>query len=62
LRRIDDYIEWLARFETAMQALPEGAKQQSVLAVLDVSPPRSRNTGLAGARGRLPRRGEIRRS
>ncbi|MCX2929175.1 thioester reductase domain-containing protein [Mycobacterium sp. CVI_P3] len=36
VRRIDDYDEWLRRFETAMQALPERARQQSVLAVLDV--------------------------
>ncbi|MBB3748711.1 fatty acid CoA ligase FadD9 [Mycolicibacterium sp. BK634] len=36
VQRIDDYAEWLARFETAMQALPERAKQQSVLTVLDV--------------------------
>lgn len=36
VHRIDDYSEWLRRFETAMQALPERAKQQSVLTVLDV--------------------------
>ncbi|WP_445167911.1 carboxylic acid reductase [Mycolicibacterium sp. Dal123E01] len=36
VQRIDDYAEWLSRFETAMQALPERARQQSVLTVLDV--------------------------
>jgi fatty acid CoA ligase FadD9 len=32
--RIDDYGEWLARFETALTGLPE--KQQSVLPLLQV--------------------------
>ncbi|MEZ0356223.1 carboxylic acid reductase [Mycobacterium sp. SA01] len=36
VQRIDDYTDWLTRFETAMHALPERAKQQSVLTVLDV--------------------------
>jgi fatty acid CoA ligase FadD9 len=36
IRRIDDYQDWLVRFETAMRALPERQRQQSVLAVLDV--------------------------
>jgi fatty acid CoA ligase FadD9 len=34
--RIDDYATWLARFETALRALPETQRAQSVLAVLDV--------------------------
>jgi fatty acid CoA ligase FadD9 len=34
--RIDDYAAWLARFETAMRALPERQRAQSVLTVLDV--------------------------
>jgi fatty acid CoA ligase FadD9 len=34
--RIDDYTTWLARFETAMRALPETQRAQSVLRVLDV--------------------------
>lgn len=34
--RIDDYATWLARFETAMRALPEAQRARSVLAVLDV--------------------------
>jgi fatty acid CoA ligase FadD9 len=34
--RIDDYATWLARFETAMRALPERQRAQSVLTVLDV--------------------------
>lgn len=36
IRRIDDYDEWLARFETAMQAMPDRRRRQSLLAVLDV--------------------------
>jgi fatty acid CoA ligase FadD9 len=34
--KIDDYPSWLARFETAMRALPERQRAQSVLTVLDV--------------------------
>lgn len=34
--KIDDYPTWLARFETAMRALPERQRAQSVLGVLDV--------------------------
>ncbi|MCA2266335.1 thioester reductase domain-containing protein [Mycobacterium marseillense] len=34
--KIDDYPAWLARFETAMRALPERQRAQSVLGVLDV--------------------------
>jgi fatty acid CoA ligase FadD9 len=36
VEKIDDYASWLARFETAMGALPERQRAQSVLAVLDV--------------------------
>lgn len=36
VERIDDYPGWLARFETAMGALPERQRAQSVLTVLDV--------------------------
>jgi fatty acid CoA ligase FadD9 len=36
VQRIDNYAEWLTRFETAMRALPERQRQQSVLTVLDV--------------------------
>ncbi|HEY0228791.1 MAG TPA: carboxylic acid reductase, partial [Mycobacterium sp.] len=36
IEKIDDYRGWLARFETAMRALPERQRAQSVLAVLDV--------------------------
>ena len=32
--RIDDYDEWLARFETALSGLPEKQRQQSVLPLL----------------------------
>src|SRR5262249_48374842 len=36
IERIDDYADWLIRFEMAMRALPERQRAQSVLAVLDV--------------------------
>lgn len=36
IERIDDYSDWLIRFETAMRALPERQRAQSVLTVLDV--------------------------
>ena len=36
IQRIDDYGEWIRRFETALRALPEKQRQDSVLAVLDV--------------------------
>lgn len=32
--RIDSYDRWLLRFKTAMQALPEEQRQQSMLAIL----------------------------
>lgn len=35
IHRIDDYDTWLARFETALRALPEKHRQHSVLALLD---------------------------
>jgi fatty acid CoA ligase FadD9 len=34
IRRIDQYDEWLSRFETAMRALPEEQRQESMLAIL----------------------------
>jgi fatty acid CoA ligase FadD9 len=34
IQRIDDYPTWLARFETALRALPEKQRQQSVLPLL----------------------------
>jgi fatty acid CoA ligase FadD9 len=36
VEKIDDYSAWLARFDTAMRALPERQRAQSVLTVLDV--------------------------
>jgi fatty acid CoA ligase FadD9 len=36
IQRIDDYADWVARFETAMRALPEDQRQRSVLAVMDI--------------------------
>jgi len=36
IQRIDDYAEWVTRFETAMRALPEQQRQHSVLAVMDI--------------------------
>ncbi|MGD1239796.1 carboxylic acid reductase [Mycobacterium seoulense] len=35
IRRIDDYDEWLARFGTALRALPDKHRQRSVLPLLD---------------------------
>jgi fatty acid CoA ligase FadD9 len=35
IRRIDDYDEWLGRFETALRALPDKQRQQSVLPLLN---------------------------
>jgi fatty acid CoA ligase FadD9 len=35
IRRIDDYDEWLARFETALWALPDKQRQHSVPPLLD---------------------------
>lgn len=34
IRRIDDYDDWLGRFETALRALPEKQRQHSVLPLL----------------------------
>jgi fatty acid CoA ligase FadD9 len=34
IERIDNYGEWLSRFETAMRSLPEEQRQSSVLALL----------------------------
>jgi fatty acid CoA ligase FadD9 len=34
IQRIDDYPTWLARFETALRALPEKQRQQSLLPLL----------------------------
>lgn len=47
IERIDDYPTWLTRFETAMRALPEDQRGQSVLAVLDVY--REPMTAVAGS-------------
>jgi fatty acid CoA ligase FadD9 len=35
IQRIDDYKDWLARFETALRALPEKQRQQTVLPLLN---------------------------
>jgi fatty acid CoA ligase FadD9 len=35
IERIDAYDAWLSRFETAMQALPEDQRHQSMLAILE---------------------------
>ena len=35
IRRIDDYDEWLGRFETALRGLSDKQRQQSVLPLLD---------------------------
>ncbi|RDH77783.1 amino acid adenylation domain-containing protein, partial [Mycolicibacterium moriokaense] len=34
IRRIEDFREWLAQFESGLRALPDAARQQSVLQVL----------------------------
>lgn len=34
VRRVDDYADWLGRFETAMRALPENQRQYSLLPLL----------------------------
>jgi fatty acid CoA ligase FadD9 len=47
IRRIDDYDEWLGRFETALRALPEKQRQHSVLPLLDAY--RKPETPLRGA-------------
>ncbi|QZA17893.1 thioester reductase domain-containing protein [Mycobacterium malmoense] len=47
IRRIDDYDEWLGRFETALRALPDGQRQHSVLPLLDAY--RKPETPLRGA-------------
>jgi fatty acid CoA ligase FadD9 len=36
MQRIDDYADWVGRFETAMRGLPEVQRKRSVLAVLDI--------------------------
>ena len=35
IRRIDDYAEWLERFETALRAMPDKQRQHSVLPLLN---------------------------
>ncbi len=47
IERIDEYATWLTRFETAMRALPERQRAQSVLTVLDVY--REPMTAVAGS-------------
>ncbi len=47
VEKIDDYSAWLTRFETAMRALPERQRAQSVLGVLDVY--REPMTAIAGS-------------
>ena len=37
IRRIDDYGAWLSRFETALRALPDGSRQNSLLPLMDLS-------------------------
>jgi fatty acid CoA ligase FadD9 len=36
IQRIEDYADWVTRFETAMRSLPEHQRQRSVLAVMDI--------------------------
>jgi fatty acid CoA ligase FadD9 len=41
IQRIDDYADWLTRFETAMRALPDRQRQYSELNLLDAFRPPS---------------------
>jgi fatty acid CoA ligase FadD9 len=50
VERIDRYDEWLSRFETAMHALPEEQRQQSMLAILGPY----RHPQMAAAKSQLP--------
>lgn len=50
IERIEPYDEWLSRFETAMHALPEEQKQESMLAILGPY----RRPQAAGTESRLP--------
>ncbi len=50
IERIDSYDGWLSRFETAMQALPEEQRQQSMLNILGPY----RRPQMAGTSSRLP--------
>ncbi len=36
IQRVDDYADWVNRFETAMRSLPEHQRRRSVLAVMDI--------------------------
>jgi fatty acid CoA ligase FadD9 len=47
IQRIDDYNQWLGRFETALRALPDKQRQHSVLPLLDAY--RKPETPLRGA-------------
>jgi fatty acid CoA ligase FadD9 len=47
IRHIDDYDEWLGRFDTALRALPDKQRQHSVLPLLDAY--RKPETPLRGA-------------
>jgi fatty acid CoA ligase FadD9 len=50
IERIEKYDEWLSRFKTAMQALSEGQRQQSLLALLDPY----RHPQMAGTKALVP--------
>jgi fatty acid CoA ligase FadD9 len=50
IERIDTYPQWLSRFETAMQALPEERRQESMLAILEPY----RHPQMAVTKSRLP--------
>jgi fatty acid CoA ligase FadD9 len=41
IQRIDDYVDWLTRFEAAMRALPDRQRQHSELKLLDAFKPPS---------------------
>lgn len=50
MERIDQYDEWLSRFETAMRLLPEEQRQESMIAILDPY----RQPQRAGTKSALP--------
>ena len=56
IERIDDFGEWLQRFETGLRALPDRQRQHSVLQMLLVLRERSARSAAAGADTRAPTR------
>lgn len=53
VQRIDDYADWLTRFETALRSLPEKQRRASVLPLLHAY----RRPGIAGRGSAVPAKG-----